>query len=429
MTLKITKEEAYTLGRKAAQTALSADTGPGNIGAFMANMFKWVADQYPGTQGIELRDELLNFSRERMQADLDLRKFPECRGLAALVRAERKGFAEVINDPLLVAFHFDWYWFCSRRLNTRFVGRAPPRAQCTDFWFADTAEGGPIHGSNRDDVLLFYQKDFAPPPETGPEETPLMGGKRHSSPFLKITCVGGVAAAVLCDEEPENLFPVNMDWITPDEIMDLKEYLAFKERYRDFWGPGNQIYVDAEMNFAAVEKANVRMGVRYSQGWAAITACAYLTPEMHAFKKARDQLSFKARGWGEDNPDAAYWSGCERRYRRLLNLVEQEYKNGATLIGAAEIALDHSVPCPERICLAGEKDHPDQKTQNWTIISFARCVAGPNRRMLYWTIDPTRPEPIYRTKCHVIPGVGLEARRTEWEEEVAQAGEIGLAAC
>lgn len=418
MALKITKEEAYALGRKAAETALEDRAGHGDIRTRMENHFKVAVIKYLGAASLDLRDELLNFSGERMESDLDVTKFPECRGLRELVEAERRGFADVINDPVVAAFHFDWDWFFSRRLSTRFVGSTPPRSQCTDFWFADTKEGGPIHGCNRDDLVFLYKKDFAPVPETGPEETP--------SPFLRITCVGGVAASVLCDEEPANLFPVNMDWITPDEITELKEYMAFMERYREFWGPGNRIYVDAEMNFASVEKANVRMGVRYSRGCAAITAGAYLTPEMRAFKKERDQVSFEVRGWTEDNPDAVYWDGCERRYRRLLDLVEKEYKNGATLIGAAQIALDHSVPFPERICLAGEKGHRKEKLQNWTIVSFSCCVAGPNRRMLYWAIDPTDPVPIYRTRCHVIPGVGLAARQTEWEQEVAQAGEIGL---
>lgn len=408
MALNITRGQAYARGRAAA----ADPPGP-------ENDFKWARAAYLGVAEIDLAQELLRFSRERMSSDPDLTRFPECRGLREMVEAEREGFADVCDDPLAAAYCFDWYWFCSRRLNTRFVGKSPPAAQCTDFWFADSREGGPIHGSNRDDVLFRYKTGFAAPPQKGPSDSVFPPGGR-------ITRVGGVASSVMCDEEPENLFPVNTDWITPPEITDLKEYMAFMERYREFWGPGNSMYVDGDMNFASVEKANVRMGVRYSAGCGAITACAYLTPEMNAFKKERDRASFEARGWGDDNRDAAYWAGAEKRYRRLLDLVQAEHRRGATLIGAAHIALDHAVPFPERICLAGQKGHPQEKMQNWTLVSFADCLSGPNRRTLYWVIDPEDPVPIHTTECHVIPGEGLDERLPEWKREVTDAGEIGL---
>jgi hypothetical protein len=409
----MTPQQAYADGRAAAERITAA----GRVDP--TNDFLWARTAYQGAEDLDLAGELISFARERMASEPDLTRYPECRGLRDVVEAERKGFASVIQDPLVQAYHFDWYWFVSRRLNTRFVGKTPPPAHCTDFWFADTREGGPIHGSNRDDVLFRYKRGFASAPTKGaPDET--------FPPPGRITGIGGVSAAVLCDEEPECLFPVNLDWVMPAGVTDIREHVGYLERYREFWGPGNQILVDPQMNFVCVEKANVRMGVRYSTGCAAITACAYLTPGMNAFKKERDLLSFKARGWGRDNPDAAYWAGAERRYRRLLDLVRAEQDRGATLIGAAEIALDHAVPFPDRICIAGEKGHPDEQMQNWTLQSFARCVSGPNRRMLYWLIDPEDPKPVYTTKCCVIPGLGLESRRAEWEQEAARAGEIGL---
>ena len=415
MALKVTKQQAYADGRRAGEQAAQGG-GLGSLYTQLQHNIKWAKASYMGAEDVDLREELLKFSRQRMASDPDLTRYPECRGLRELVEAERQGFAEALDDPVAAAAHFDWYWFCSRRLNTRFVGRTPPPSQCTDFWFGDTQEDGPIHGSNRDDVLFRYPANFRREPTTA-------GEGRH---IKRITCVGGVSAAVLCDEEPECLFPVNLDWIMPDGIAGLGEHVAFMESYREFWGPGNQLWVDPEMNFAALEKANIRMGVRYSQGRGAITACAYLTPEMNAFKKERDRASLEVRGWTEDSLDAVYWDGCERRYRRLLGLVEAEAERGATLIGAAQIALDHAVPFPDRICLAGEQGHPDEKMQNWTLNSFARCISGPNRRMLWWCIDPTDPVPIYHTPCVVAPGGGLEHRRAEWEQQVAAAGEIGL---
>lgn len=411
----ISTEEARAQGRKAAEKACDENRAGGDVWRKMKNLFKWSTTSYPALAGLDLKKMMLEFSEERMNDDLDLARYPECRGLREAVEAQRRGFAEIIDEPIAAAIEFDWNWFCSRRLSTRFVSVLPPESKCTSFWFSDSKEGGAIQGDNGDDVIFFYEDGFAPPPETGPSETR----------FTKVTQIGCVSSAVLCDEEPENLFPVDLDWVRPD-FTDLTEFIAFMERYREFWGPGNYLFIDPDMNLAAVEKANIRMGVRYSRGWAAITACAYLIPEMNDFHHERARRSFEARGWGEDNPDAAFWAGAEKRYHRLLELVEKEYERGATVLGAAQIALDHAVPFPDRICLEGQKGHPDLLYANWTIVSSAACVAGPNRRELYWVIDPTNPQPIYTTPCHVIPGEGLEARRAEWEQEVAQAGEIGL---
>jgi hypothetical protein len=408
---RITKEQAYAQGRAAGEMYRG---GADSVEQRVQNSRRWIEAQYPAAKDLDFRRELLEFDQLRMSADLDLPKFPECRGLRELVESERKGFTDVCEDPFLRAFHFNNYWYGSRVLNVRYVGKAPEPSRCTDFWFANTREGGPVNGCNRDDVRENYTS--FPPPRGG-------GGPERR--FTQITQVGGVSAAVLCDEAPEDWFPVNLDWISLADIRTLPEYMRFLERYRDFWGPGNKIFVDPELNLVAVEKANRRMGVRYStDGCCAITACAYLVPEMAAFKKERDAVSLKARGWTEDNPDSRYWEGCERRYRRLLKLVDEENRRGATLIGAARIALDHAVPFPDRICVAGERGHPDEQLQNWTLQTYVGCGSGPNRRMLCWQMDPTQPIPIYKTKPYYFSGDGLPLR-PEWERELAEAGDIG----
>ncbi len=91
----------------------------------------------------------------------------------------------------------------------------------------------------------------------------------------------------------------------------------------------------------------------------AVTACAYLTPEMNAFKKERDKISFELRGYDPfDNPDYVFWEGCERRYKRLLKLVEQESSGTPTLQGIGKHYARPRCSFPDRICLAGEKRTP-----------------------------------------------------------------------
>ncbi len=51
----------------------------------------------------------------------------------------------------------------------------------------------------------------------------------------------------------------------PEEIKNLKDFVDFLYRYREFWGPGNIVFADPEFNSVAIEKSNCRMGVRWAK--------------------------------------------------------------------------------------------------------------------------------------------------------------------
>jgi hypothetical protein len=321
--------------------------------------------------------------------------------------AEHKGFLDGCGDPWMVAYQFNWYWFISRRLNTRYIGKAAPAGHCTAVWFRDSKEG-PLSGNNCDDVRRPFEK-FTPPKE-GP------GG----AAFMGITCVGGVSSAVLCDEEPDDIFPVDPFAVMPEDMKTLPEFVKYLRRYHDFFGPGNMLWVDGELNSVAIEKANCRMGVRWEKkGVSAITACSYLTPEMHKFHVERDKRSLKARGWTKDCPDWVFWRGCDRRYRRLLKLVEEERRRGPTIQGVAKIMLDHAVPMPDRICIAGEKCHRDVSDVNWTLMSQSNVLFGPTRRTLWWRVEGKTP--IYRTKPFLVLGKGVKMQE-QWKKGTRMEG-------
>lgn len=391
-------EQAYLRGKKAGIEAAKDLQW-----VMMAeNVIDWARKNYPTSAHLDYKQEVLNLEKQRMSADLNLTKFPECKKWIDVVKAEHKGFLDGCQDEWKVAHHFNWYWFVSRRLNTRYVGKTSPKGNCTSVWFSHGKEGQMV-GKNLDDIIRTFQK--FEPPEKGPS------GK----PFEKISLVGSVSAAVLCDEEPENIFPVDVFEIMPDDIKNLKDLVDFLYRYREFWGPGNTIFVDTEMNSVAIEKSNCRMGVRWPKnGASAVTACAYLTPEMNAFKKERDRISFEKRNYDPvDNPDYVFWAGCEKRYHRLLYLVESEASKTPTLEGLTSIMLDHAVPFPDRICLAGEKGHRLDWEANWTLVSWSSVLFGPTRRTLWWRKEGNKP--IYETKPFLILGEGVEMKE-EWEK-------------
>lgn len=362
---------------------------------------RWARISYPASKHLDYWDECAKFDQERLKCAPPLAKFPETKGWPDLIAAQRKGFIDATGcGPRELAFHYSWFFYCSRRLNTRFVGKEIRANHCTAVYIRDTKEDGPLSGRNLDDIRRPGLEDFQPPRQ-GPD------GKRR-----RLT--DGVSSAVLCDEEPTNLFPVNVWEIMPEDCKQVKDIVAFLQRYNDFWGPQNGIIVDEEQNSVAFEKSNCRMGVRYSDdGTAAVTACSYLTPEMKKFKEERSRLSLKLRDWDETAPDWVYWKGCDARYERLLNLTKEANKRGATLEDMAAIVTDHAVPFPERVCLSGEKISPDDELSNWTLTSQASVLEGPNRRTLFWRVEGDTP--CYENPPFLIPGEGVKVK-PEWRK-------------
>ncbi len=391
--------EAYHRGLKAGKLAKP------RLRQWMESFIRWAKTQYTATQDMDYPGEMVKCDRERLLNPPSLSKFPETKGLPDLVMAERKGFQEgcACGDDLM-AYHFSWFFFSSRRLNTRHVGRDVQAGHCTSVYIRDSKEGGPLHGRNLDDIRRPALEDFQPPP---PHD-----GKRV---FRR----EGVSSAVLCDEEPQEIFPVDPWLLIPEDCMKLKDVIEFLKRYVDFWGPQNGILVDMEQNAAAFEKSNCRVGFRMStDGTAAVTACSYLIPEMKKFKEERSRLSLKRRGWNEKSPDWLYWTGCDARYERLLKLTADANKRGATLEDMADIVTDHAVPFPERICLAGEKGHPDDADVNWTLTSQASVLEGPNCRSLFWRVEGNTA--CYDNPPFLIPGKGVTVK-SEWKKNTRAA--------
>ena len=75
------------------------------------------------------------------------------------------------------------------------------------MWIRDGVEG-PLQGCNIDDIRRPFEAEQLAPPEEGPDGEPVKG----------IKCIDGVSASVLCDEEPEDIFPVDPRAVMPREI-------------------------------------------------------------------------------------------------------------------------------------------------------------------------------------------------------------------
>jgi hypothetical protein len=200
--------------------------------------------------------------------------------------------------------------------------------------------------------------------------------------------------------------------------------IEFMTRYKDFWGPGNKIWVDRQLNAVAVEKTHCLVAFRKPEvnGAVAITACAYLDDTLHAHQMRKMRRVMEIKGETEATcPDLMYHLGSRERYRRLMALCNTEAvrPGGATLWGALGIVADHAVPFPARICLAGEKGIPEKEAvANWSLTQHAAVITGPRRRALYRSIqDLHHPNPVHTYPPKLVLGPDVEMM-PEWQADV-----------
>lgn len=407
-------------------------TDPKALVEAMGQQFEHARRLFPTAQ-LDMAAEMRMFDAKRLASAPDLARFPELRGHIDLLVAERKAFREATGlDETACAYAHSWWFFLTRHLWSRHLARydllVPPGLirpqECTNVFMPFGAEGVTI-ADNRDDILCEQYVRHIPLHRPAS----LLAGKPVA------WCQGGVSSAVLLDDEPACLFPANpheYGLMPPDCLERIDDIIAFMRRYGDFWGPGNQLWVDRQLCAVAVEKTNCLMAVRRPavRGAVAITACAYLDEGLHAHQMAKTRRALEMMGHTEaTSPDLAYHLGSRARYRRLVELTDREAgrPGGATLWGALEIVADHAVPFPARICLAGERTFPDRELYgNWSLSQHAAVITGDGRRCLYRSLqDLHRPKPVYTYTPKLMLGPGV-AMRPEWQADI-DAGTCELA--
>ncbi|MDP6449882.1 MAG: hypothetical protein QF773_03620 [Lentisphaeria bacterium] len=396
-----------TIGRELGRQASSGLKAP-ELRRKIQEQFDWTHVLYPTFEG-DLAVILRDFDRERLACEPDYTKFPEMRGLLDRHIGEREGFMETPGfDETCAAFHYSWNFLLFKRLNSQHpsdwqaVLKLP---QCTNVFFPN----------GRDGVTISDNRDL------GKAEARL---NRNWQPTVVPWCTadqfcqGGASSAICMDEDPSCCFPCDPDELCPPEAWDdLNVRIEFMTRYREFWGPGNRIWIDRHRNAVAVDKSNCRVGFHYPQvnGAVCITACSYLDPDLHAFKEECLRKMAKLRGQTEaTSPDLLYNTGSRRRYRRLWDQTNAAaaIPGGPTIWDALNIVADEAVPYPDRICLAG------QDTATWSFLQHAGVTSGDKRRWLYRIVaDVENPTSVTEVTPKLLLGEGIEMQ-PDWQADV-----------
>jgi len=417
------REEGYERGYRAGEAA------KGTIADQMKNYGPGQEFWFTAARGMDFAAEIEKWDRKRLDSGPSLIKYPEIKGLRERHLGEREGFMAGADCTYReAAFHYSSRDFRQRVLNVHYIGppsgplpppppiiNPMPDQQCTNVFIPNGVEGITT-GNNRDDTVWTYQMPKFRPPK---------GVCREMNYHLSW---GSVSSAVRCDEPSDEIFPVDVFEILPDECTyDIKNIVKFFDRYVQFWGPANMIFADREFRAVAAEKTNNRVGWRWPDetGAVAITACSYLDPEIYEFKRSRLRKQMELLGETEETSwEWNYDIACHKRYERLIKLTREEAKRGATLWGVFNIVADPDGKPPERITVAGERTMPDypEKEQwgphviaNWTIVQHASVVTGPNRRTLWRHWENWKP--VDHKPPYLVLGEGVEMK-PEWKTDL-----------
>lgn len=136
-----------------------------NLPEAMREAFRFWRVLYPTAADIGFTAAVRDLDRERLACEADYGKFPELRGHADLLRAERTGFRETSGlDETFTAFHYSADFFMRRRLDARHLARwdlmPAPGTACTGVYFSQGLEGVTM-GRNYDVPLRTDMTELA----------------------------------------------------------------------------------------------------------------------------------------------------------------------------------------------------------------------------------------------------------------------------
>jgi len=372
---------------------------------------------------------LIECDRQRLACEPDYAKFPELRGHADLLRAERQAFREVTGfGNIETAYQFSWWYFRTRWLECRHLARWDIYlAQgCTNVFIPDGRDGVTI-SDNRD---IGLPDDLSELAKWRPD---IIFERNRNGVYF---CQGGVSSAVVLDDEPSCSFPADpftYDHLIPPEFYDdIDVMIEFLTRFNEFWGPGNKLLVDSKMRAVICEKTNCLVAWRKAgpSGAVAITACAYLDRKLHEHQMERCRKAAAIKGETiEDSTEINYHQGSRKRYRRLTELTERAAMGKPGIWDALAIVADHAVPYPDRVCLAGESKNSTKRNprENWSVVQFAAVISDPYRRAIYRSVQSrAEPRPVYEYTPKLMLAAGVKMR-PEWQADI-DAGRCELAA-
>ncbi|MCM8759334.1 MAG: hypothetical protein NC906_06145 [Candidatus Omnitrophica bacterium] len=335
--------------------------------------FNMLKNHLPDKADSEILEMVVEYSKKRINAPIDFKKYPELRGVRELIVAEWKGIEDGAGlDDGLTAVYTNGMNFYHRMICTGKIGKMDgfsEKAKCSYIFFPDSDHG----------PLLANNLDTSPEEPFDAPEWPALN--EH-------LIIGSVSSGIFLDEEPEEIFPAPVFKIVARYCRNAPEAVEILERYNQFWGPCNAIVIDREKRCAMIEKSACRMGVRWSKdGFGFITAMTAEHPEMNAYLNDRRQASLKARNLGPGCADEVYWKKQDQRRLLMNELLDQARKNPT--LETMRRFIQFRDPVRGNVCGNGETYVPGGAPSEYTVRTIIWLLK--EGRALWWAREGNKP--------------------------------------
>lgn len=218
--------------------------------------------------------------KEKMSSLPDLTVFPELRGMDQYLDDEARGFADGAQIDIREVYLNRYWGTVMWHACGAAPGRGRPLGECTEVVMVG-CPGGTVVGKGWDDTLLWYTPKSFPlgPPSrevTVVSEAPASPVRGYRSwgyvneKGLAIDCGGGAEYQYEAPRD-ETLFPAPWGDILMASCATVDEAVALSTRYKEYWGPCNSMVVDANGDWALIEKSRHDLHVRRGKDGFAVT--------------------------------------------------------------------------------------------------------------------------------------------------------------
>jgi len=299
------------------------------------------------------------FHQERLNAEPSLNVYPELKGSRDRLLERYRGMSAGGMPADLIALNESLSFWISYRMRREFgkipnpvVMRALPE-RCRVIYLPESDEG-PLHFKNIDDPLGTWK-----PQPPIPSHTPWP----HAPLFFD-----GTGSGLHLDDEPPEIFPVNVQKLCAERCETVAEAGEFLVRYNFFWGSCNLLVHDAEGNSLAFDKASrCRVAIRHPEpsGLNYINGMSAFDEEYETFIRARRAEYLRLTGQAADSLEGCYFSFCEGVLRNMKRRMADLRTN------PTREALEHMMTSRDAdgpLCKSGKPCHPEDTRPGATLI-------------------------------------------------------------
>lgn len=236
---------------------------------------------------------------------------------------------------------------------------------------------GPLHIKNVDDPITNWRPS-PPLPASCPKEEFWWNIVEYIA--------DGTGSGLHIDNEPSELFPLPVFYMAGQYAHDTHELVEFLRRYTPFWGGGNLLIYDRQMQCMAIEKTSHNYFETFAPDHNGHTHISGMvcrdvsSPQARYVAKRREEYR-KLYNLSDDGPDVRFWNTSLEMDKMLVS--------GLAELGKCpkfdDVVTLFTTPWPNGLRKAALKLHPEQGLTDYTLYTQATLLG--EGRQFRWQLS------------------------------------------